>query len=90
MLIKIGVDIGTVSWEGLRSLTFDNLNYDMGSTYNEIQTTIVHIIHNILWYVPVTSLLVDIWYYPTDSFCAMLSPQLMPSFLKFCSSDKTF
>ena len=38
MLIKIGVDIGTVSWEGLRSLTFDNLNYDMGSTYNEIQT----------------------------------------------------
>ena len=29
MLIKIGVDIGTVSWEGLRSLTFDNLNDDI-------------------------------------------------------------
>ena len=29
MLIKIGVDIGTVSWEGLRSLTFDNLDDDI-------------------------------------------------------------
>ena len=59
MLIKIGVDIGTVSWEGLRSLTFDNLDDDIvSSTYNEIRTTIVHIIHNILWYVPVTS-----WYF---------------------------
>ena len=40
MLIKIGVDAGTVSWEGLRSLTLGNLNDDIVQCNSDYHCTL--------------------------------------------------